>query len=101
MHDAAIDVERLEVLHRAERLDHRAVQHARARVLAHRRGEAVDDEIDLAEVAADGGNDLVLHRIRERIAVEALRVEARRLRTRLEGTRVVPARGAEIGRAHV
>ena len=54
-----------------------------------RRGEAVHQEIDLAQVGDDGGHHLFAHLIGKGIAVESARIDAAPLGSGLEGTVVV------------
>ena len=53
LHHTAIDVQRFDVISLADRLDRGAVQYSAARMLAHRRREAVHHQIDLPEIALD------------------------------------------------
>jgi hypothetical protein len=60
------------------------------------RGQAVDHQVDLAEVFLDGFDGQALDLVRERIAVDALGVQAFFQRKLLEGGAVVPAGRAEL-----
>jgi hypothetical protein len=60
----------------ADGLEHGLVDGAGARVGAARGGEGIDDEVDLAEVGADGVEGLALDVIGEGVAVEILGVES-------------------------
>ena len=64
---------RVEVLGReglTDRFEDRLERLACLRVRAARRGEAVDDGVDLTEVRLDGGDHVGLHGVREGVAIE-------------------------------
>ena len=93
--DALVGVDRLGGEGRADRLERGAVDVTPVFGCV-RRGEArrVDDGIDLAEVGFDRVDDLLLDRVGEGVAIDALRVEAGGVRGVLEGDRIVPAGAA-------
>ena len=87
------------LLHRrlADRLQGGSVDDAGHRMLAPRRRQAVDHQVDLAQVLADGGYGLLLDLVAEGVAVDAFRVQALGLGSAVEGGAVVPAGGTRLG----
>ncbi len=76
-------------------LDHAAPQHPRIRILAHRGGQAIHNQIHRASVL-QGPHDLVLQGVRERVPLQRLGPEAGRLRGALEGAVAVVARAGRF-----
>ena len=89
-----VRIDRLGGVGRADRLERGLEGHAGPRVGAAGRGEGVDDGIDLAEIGFDQIDGLLLDRVGEGVAIDALRVKPGGVRGLLEGDRVVPAGAA-------
>ncbi|QNM59015.1 hypothetical protein XHV734_0152 [Xanthomonas hortorum pv. vitians] len=82
----------------ADRLERRALHFAAARQLAHRRGQRIHHQVDLAaHLAFDQLDHLRTRGIGERIAIDRLAVQTRSLGMLVEGGRVVPAGGTGLG----
>ncbi len=104
LHHAFLDhflvgVQATEVDGLADRLEHGVEDFAGLGVGAARGGQAVDHQVDLAQVLLDGLDGDALHLVGERIAVDAARIQALGLGGFLEGGGVVPAGGAGLGLA--
>ena len=80
-----------------DRFEGRAHHFAGFRHLAHRRGQGVDNQINLTQILLDKLDHLGAALVGEGIAVDALGVEARLFGCLVEGGRVVPASGTGLG----
>ncbi len=74
-----------------DRLERGVVHDAGDRVLPARRRQAVDHQVDLAQIGLDGGYGFLLDLIAERIAIDALGIQAGGPGIVVEGGGVVPA----------
>ena len=83
----------------ADRLEGRGEHFAALRMGTARRGQAVDHQVDLAEIALDGLDGQPLHLVGESVAIDAAGIQAFLVGELLEGRRVVPAGGARLALA--
>ena len=92
-----VEIQGLDAERIAEGFDRRAELLASPGVGPHRRGKAVDQKVDLAEVVYDRLDHLVAQLVGKGIAVESACVPSPAIRSGFEGPVVVPARRCRSG----